>query len=209
MRRPSASGRFAQISAGEIPERTPQDMARLRAAMDIPVELSEDLESSQPLGPEVRRDASGRIVKRPLGQLRAAILAALDHHQMTRYELWKKAHARCDSLSASAVYEYLRGEREIGSEYMEALIEAARLKVVDRSRSRAAKPTVVAPIDETSQKPIKARPHLAKKISRPAASSMITVSVPPGTSKDSKGRKRSRAAMKASRKSTSFTKKKK
>ncbi len=98
--------------------------------MQIPVKHSEEGESSQLLDSEVRRDALGKIVKRPPGRLRGAILASLDHHKMTRYELWKKAHARCESLSASAVYEYLRGEREIGSEYMEALIDAAKLDVV-------------------------------------------------------------------------------
>jgi hypothetical protein len=151
MPRPSASGRLVRISADEIPVRTPQDMARLKAAMDIPVDPSENLESGRLVGPEVRRDASGKILKRPIGLLRAAILASLDRHNMTRYELWKKAHARCESLSASAVYEYLRGDREIGSEYMEALIEAASLKIIDQGESRAKKPAAVPPTGTASQ----------------------------------------------------------
>jgi hypothetical protein len=103
--------------------------------MRIPVEPSEEREHDQ-LGPAVRRAASGQIMKPPVGPVRRAILAALDRHQMTRYELWKKAHARCKTWSASAVYEYLRGTRNIGSEYVEALLEAARLKVVDRRGSK-------------------------------------------------------------------------
>jgi hypothetical protein len=162
MPRQSASGKFVEISADEVPARTPRDMARLKAAMDLPVEPSEDLESNQLGGPEVRRDASGQILKRPLGQLRAAILASLDHHQMTRYELWKKAHALCDSLSASAVYEYLRGDRELGSEYMEALIEAARLKVVNQDGSRAKKPAADAQIKEPLKKIVQSAPRLKK-----------------------------------------------
>ena len=166
MPKPSASGKVVRFSADEIPARTPEDMARLKAAMDIPVEPSEDLESSLPIGPEVRRDASGRIMKRSLGQLRAAILAALDHHEMTRYELWKKAHAHCDSLSASAVYEYLRGEREIGSEYMEALMEAARLKVVAQGGSKARKPTVVSQTGETLKPTSRAASQASKTTKR-------------------------------------------
>jgi hypothetical protein len=119
--------------------RTPEDMARLKAAMDIPDEPGEDDEFPWG-GPEVQRDASGRILKRPLGRLRAAILAALDDHQMTRYELWKKAHAHCHTLTASAVYEYLRGTREIKSEYVEALMEAAKLEVVKQGGSKGKKP---------------------------------------------------------------------
>ncbi len=158
MPRPSTSGKFVRISADEVPVRTPRDMARLKAAMDIPVEPSEGLESSQLAGPGVRRDASGKILKRPLGLLRTAILAALDRHEMTRYELWKKAHARCESLSASAVYEYLRGDREIGSEYLEALIEAARLKIINQGGSRAKKSTAVPQIEETLKRTFKATP---------------------------------------------------
>jgi hypothetical protein len=138
MPKKSAGGRLVRSAAGELPPRTPQDLDRLKAAMRIPVEPSEGREYDQ-LGPAVRRDASGQIVKPPLGSVRRAILAALDRHQMTRYELWKKAHARCGTLSASAVYEYLRGTRNIGSEYVEALLVAARLKVVDRSGTRASK----------------------------------------------------------------------
>jgi hypothetical protein len=170
MPRPSASGKFVRISADDIPARTPRDMARLKAAMDIPVAPSEDHESGQFIGSEVRRDSTGRILKRPLGLLRAAILASLDRHKMTRYELWKKAHARCESLSASAVYEYLRGEREIGSEYMEALIEAARLKVVDQG-SRAKKPDAPAQLKEPLAKDSRSAAILTKRRGRPGAGS--------------------------------------
>jgi hypothetical protein len=154
--------------------------------MDIPVESSEELESGRLVGPEVRRDATGRILKRPLGLLRAAILASLDLHKMTRYELWKKAHARCESLSASAVYEYLRGDREIGSEYMEALIEAAKLEVVNLG-SRAKGPGTASRIKEPLEKISRSAPLLTKEVSSSPASTMKPVSGPSGASKDSGG----------------------
>jgi hypothetical protein len=132
----SRNGRLVQIATDELPARTPADMARLKAAMDLPVTPEEDREFDE-LGPEVVRDASGNIVKHPLGPVRRAILASLDRRKMTRYELWKRAHAHCETLSASAVYEYLRGVRNIGSDYVEALMKAARLKVVERGKSKA------------------------------------------------------------------------
>ena len=82
----------------------------------------------------VRRDASGKLPKRRLGPLRQAILQSLDDHEMTRYELWKKARTHCGTLSRSAVYEYLRGARDIGVEYAEALMMASDLKVVAQDR---------------------------------------------------------------------------
>jgi hypothetical protein len=129
MPKQSETGKLVTIAAKDLPAPTAEDMARLEAAMDIPVEAGEDDEFPWE-GPEVQRDTSGKILRQPLGQLRTAILAALDDSRMTRYELWKKAHAHCGTLTASAVYEYLRGTREIKSEYLEALLEAARLKVV-------------------------------------------------------------------------------
>jgi hypothetical protein len=84
----------------------------------------------------VHRDASGNLPIRRLGPVRRAILESLDDHGMTRYELWKKARAHCRTLSRSAVYEYLRGARDIGLEYAEALMMAANLKIVAQSRNR-------------------------------------------------------------------------
>ena len=55
---------------------------------------------------------------------------------MTRYELWKSAREHCATLPQSAVYEYLRGQREIGLPYAEALMAAVGLGV---TRSAAIK----------------------------------------------------------------------
>ena len=68
-------------------------------------------------------------------------MESLDDHGMTRYELWKKARDHCGTLSRSAVYEYLRGSRDIGVEYAEALMMAASLKVVGQGRARPKGPS--------------------------------------------------------------------
>jgi len=116
-------------SAGREPARTVQDLARLRETLHRPVQ-TDDIPELKGTEAPVWRDASGNLPRRELGLVRRAILESLDDHGMTRYELWKKARAQCGSLSRSAVYEYLRGVRDIGIEYAEALMMAADLKVV-------------------------------------------------------------------------------
>jgi hypothetical protein len=128
------------MSADEIPERTGKDLDRLKAAMRIPSRPLEDQESKN-VGPRVQRTPSGDLPQHPLGRVRQAILKSLDRHKMTRYKLWKKARTYCDSLPVAAVYEYLRGTRNIGSEYVEALLLAAKLKVVERRKSTVKKRT--------------------------------------------------------------------
>jgi hypothetical protein len=135
----SGANKLVQISAGELPEPTHQDLDRLEAAMRIPVQPDE-AEGGKNIGPRVRRKPSGELPTRPLGPVRRAILASLEHNNMTRYQLWKKAREHCDRLSASAVYDYLRGARGIGIEYAEALMKAAKLKVVGSGKPRPKRP---------------------------------------------------------------------
>jgi hypothetical protein len=141
----SSANNLVRISADDIPKPTRQDLDRLDAAMRIPARAREE-EESKDVGPRVHRTASGDLPVRPLGPLRRAILEALDSRRMTRYQLWKKAQARCETLSASAVYDYLRGVRDIGTEYAEALMEAAGLMVVARGKPRGKRPTAGHPI---------------------------------------------------------------
>jgi hypothetical protein len=111
-----------------IPDRTLGELDRLEAAMNRPIDTS-DIPETKKLGPRLKRDASGRLQKGPLSPIRKAILSALGHRQMTRYRLWQKANALHPTLSQSAVYEYLRGERDIGVTSVEALMAAAGVKV--------------------------------------------------------------------------------
>ncbi len=129
MKKPSSKGNsLVSRSASEIPKPTPEHLAKLRAAMECPINTS-DIPEIKQLGLRLKRDASGRLQKKPLGLIRKTILSALGHHQMTRYRLWQKAKAQCPTLSQSAVYEYLRGRRDIGVKYAEALIAVSGVKV--------------------------------------------------------------------------------
>jgi hypothetical protein len=126
------------MSAAEIPRPTAEDLARLEGAMLIPEQPGEYEEFSD-CGPVVRRNASGELPRCPLDSVRRAMLKSLDQQQMTRYELWKKARAHHKGLSASAVYEYLRGARDLGIASVEALMKAANLKVVPQSKPHLVK----------------------------------------------------------------------
>jgi hypothetical protein len=94
------------------------------------------------LGPESNRlirDADGRIIKPPPSRIRTAILEQLGRRQMTRYKLWKIARRKCPALPQSAVYEFLRGFRQIGLGYIEALLTAVDLDLVVAAKGRARK----------------------------------------------------------------------
>ena len=114
------------------------DLARLKLTMGRRVDTS-DIPEVTKLGPRLKRDASGRLEKKPLSPIREAILSALGRRRMTRYRLWKNAHALHPSLSQSAVYEYLRGERDIGVSSVEALMAAAGLTVSAKETKAEAK----------------------------------------------------------------------
>ncbi len=129
MKKPSASAsEVVRLSAADIPASTPEELQRLEAAMDHTVDTS-DIPETTRLGPRVKRDASGRLQRNEVGPICKAILNALNRRQMTRYGLWKKSNALCSTLSQSAVYEYLRGDWDIGVVYAEALMAAVGLKV--------------------------------------------------------------------------------
>lgn len=94
------------------------------------------------LGPEssrLPRDANGRIIKSPPSRIRSAILQQLGRRQMTRYELWKIARRNCPTLTQSAVYEFLRGFRQLGLGYIEALLLALDLDVTAMRRRHTSK----------------------------------------------------------------------
>ena len=135
MPKQSKAGRLIRMSAGEGNRATARDLAHLRETMRRPVQ-TDDIPELTGTEPPVLRDAAGHLPKRRLGPVRQAILESLGDRGMTRYELWKKARAHCGTLSRSAVYEYLRGVRDIGVEYAEALMMAAELQVVGKGRAK-------------------------------------------------------------------------
>jgi hypothetical protein len=139
MKRKSTEGKLVRVSAAEIPKATEQDLARLRKAAEGRVDTSEISEMVAG-GVRARRDAAGRPIAPPPSPIRSAILRELGKQGLTRYELWKRARSYCTTLSESAVYEFLRGERQIGLQYLEALLAAVDLTLQHKtSRRRVAR----------------------------------------------------------------------
>ncbi len=151
MPKKSAAGKLVRRRADQIRPTTKKDLARLLDAMEGPIDTSDIPEMKGPIR-RIKRDAQGRLPQ-PLPELRdspvrRAILAELGRREMTRYELWKEARAHCPRLPQSAVYEYLRGQRNIGLNYAEALLQAMGLVI-----SRGRKPARVALLTAESAHP--------------------------------------------------------
>lgn len=140
MPKKSATNSLVRRSAKSRLPTPSSHLAKLRAAIDGPIDITDIPERTGPVG-RVKRDASGRIPRPspPLEQspIRRTILVALGRKEMTRYELWKAARVHCPTLPQSAVYEYLRGTRAIQLPYAEALMAAAGLVVRPVSTRRA------------------------------------------------------------------------
>jgi hypothetical protein len=134
MSRKSPVTNVVRRPADSLPAATEADVARLRAALDAPIDTSEIPEKVGPFN-RIKRDASGRLPRRREGPIRRAILDALESRGMTRYQLWRAARLHCDTLSQSAVYEYLRGQRDIGLRYAEALMEASGVTVRPKTKA--------------------------------------------------------------------------
>jgi hypothetical protein len=133
----SPAAEAVRLTTAELPPPSAEGLARLRAAMGAPVDTSDVPDAGGRR--RVERGPGGRLPKPRESPIRAALLEELGRRGMTRYQLWRAARAHCPTLHQSAVYEYLRGRREIGLPYAEAMMQAAGL-VVSRAR-RAASPS--------------------------------------------------------------------
>ena len=109
-------------TAAEIPAATPADLERLQSAMRSPIDISDI--------PERTVSGSDPVIHSPgRSAIRDAVLAEIGRQGLSRYRLWKAARARSRTLPESAVYEFLRGERNIGLAYIDAILAALGLEV--------------------------------------------------------------------------------
>ena len=144
---PKKEGRMSSKSNGGIvrktddalPATTRADLDRLRNAMARSDSETTTGEGPKPGSNPLRRDADGRIIKPSPSRIRTAILEELGKRRMTRYKLWKAAREHCPTLTQSAVYEFLRGFRQLGLSYVEAMLAALNLDVVATGRMHARK----------------------------------------------------------------------
>ena len=129
MRRKSEVARVVRKHAAALRTPTTGQLKRLRAAAAARVDTCEISERRTILtATPVTRRTSGDVPAAG-GPIRSAIIAQLKRRQMTGYALWKAAREHCATLPQSAVYEFLRCERQIGLEYIEALLAALDLRL--------------------------------------------------------------------------------
>jgi hypothetical protein len=133
--KPKRRPRLERKSVGEIALPSARDLARLRGAMKGTIDTTEIPEGRPGRTTRARLTEQGKPVAPPESAIRDAIRRELGRREITRYELWKRARAHCRSLPESAVYEFLRGERQIGLEYVEALLAAVDLEVRRRDET--------------------------------------------------------------------------
>ena len=122
-------------SAGEGPRTSPEELERLAAIRDEDIDDSDIPAWDGAIRDPVRRDAFGRLIEPDPGPIARAILRELGRRRMTRYALWQAARERCPTLSQSAVYGFLRGDRDIGVTYLEAILGTLGLTVGRRAES--------------------------------------------------------------------------
>lgn len=117
--------RITRISAEQLKATSGRELVAMRQRM-----LRNDIDTSDVPESRVGSDKpTGHAHGGEHGLLRQAILSELGHRQLTRYELWKKARHFCPKLPESAVYEFLRGTRQVGVVYVEAMLQALGLCV--------------------------------------------------------------------------------
>lgn len=136
MRKSSGKAKLVRKTAEQIREPAAADLERLRRVVERRVDTSEAPELL-PGTKRVQRDAQGRPPRFHRGPVSLAILNELGRREMTRYELWRRAREHCGSLPESAVYEFLRGQRQIGVVYLEAIMAALDLSLRPARATRA------------------------------------------------------------------------
>ncbi len=128
MRKKSAEGKLVRKRAADLAPASDADLARLRKAMNGPIDTSDIPERRGRLD-RLRRDSTGQLPARK-SVVRDAIVRELKHLNMTPYRLWKEAKAYCPTLSQSAVHEFIKGQRQLELPYAEALMAATHLGIV-------------------------------------------------------------------------------
>jgi hypothetical protein len=131
-------GRIIRRKAGEIPRSSPEEIARMLAIRDEDIDFSDIPE--MPGGQRLYRDENGRLPKRR-SVVRATIAATMADREMTNYALWKAAKEHCPTITETAIGQFLKGQRSIGLEYIDAIMAAMGLEI-----RKAASPTEI--VDE-------------------------------------------------------------
>jgi len=138
----SVEPRAVRRSAGRLPAVRAEDLLRLKRASARAVDTSDLPE--RPNAALGARPSAARLLsaERP-SLLREAIVKEMARQNLTAYALTKHAKVFCETLSQSAVYEFLKGQRQLEVRYADALLRTLRLQIVP-NRARALDPKTLS-----------------------------------------------------------------
>lgn len=119
MKSKSPTAKLVSKSIADLRAPSVADRKRLRAAAARSADLSEI--AKRPWAVESQPAVGGAI--------RAAIVAEMNRKKLTAYALWRLASKHCETLPNAAVYQFLRGQRQVRVDYAEAMMAALGLHV--------------------------------------------------------------------------------
>ena len=121
-----SEGRIIRRTAEEIPGTSPEEIARMLAIRDEDIDTSDIPEMAG--GQRLYRDENGRLPRRR-SVVREVVVATMAEREMTNYALWKAAKEHCPTITETAIGQFLKGQRSIGLEYLEAIMAALGLEI--------------------------------------------------------------------------------
>jgi hypothetical protein len=125
------------MSAKDIPPASNADLERLRDAMKGGIDTSDIPEAGG--FQRLKRGANGVLPPRK-SIIREAVERQIKALGLTVYRVWQMAHVHSPTLSQSAVHEFLKGQRQLELQSIEALLAAMQLRVVKKHGSGRRKP---------------------------------------------------------------------
>lgn len=132
----STEAKLVRISAGDLPRPTEADLDRLRAGMAGPIDTSDIPEQTS--FQRLKRDANGRLPPRP-SRIHAAVVCQVLERKLSEFRLWKMARNFSPELSRSVVRDFLAGTNPIELKFLEAILAAVDLHVVERKPEASSK----------------------------------------------------------------------
>jgi hypothetical protein len=112
---------------GEIPATSTEDLARMLAISDEAIDTS-DIPERSGERQRLTRDENSQLPRRR-SLIRESITAEMTVRAMTPYALWKAARQHCPTISETAVGDFLKGNRSVGLDYLEAMMTALEMTI--------------------------------------------------------------------------------
>jgi hypothetical protein len=132
--------RIVRRKAGEVPKTSAADLARMMSIANEAIDTS-DIPEQTANGDRLVRDKDGRLPKRD-SMIRTTIAEAMAYRSMTVYALCKEARKYCPTISETAVGQFLKAQRSVGMDYIEAMFDALEIELSFFPKSASASPVV-------------------------------------------------------------------